>query len=85
MPDLVEPDKVGALEKLGDGVAAFGIATAWLQAKRELSPSTTDADSAPEASLEAIARSKVAPTRSVSRPSYVIRGAPADRSDDLTA
>jgi HEAT repeat protein len=27
VPDLVEPDKVGALEKLGDGVAAFGIAT----------------------------------------------------------
>jgi hypothetical protein len=31
--DLVEPAKADALEKLGEGQRALGIATAWLRAK----------------------------------------------------
>jgi hypothetical protein len=31
--DLVEPAKSTALEKLGDGARAFGIAVGWLRAK----------------------------------------------------
>jgi hypothetical protein len=37
--DLVEPAKVVALEQLGEGRRALGIATGWLRAK--LAPDTT--------------------------------------------
>lgn len=36
--DLVEPAKVTALERLGEGRRALGIATSWLRAKLERSP-----------------------------------------------
>ena len=41
--DLVEPAKASALEKLGEGKQAFGIANAWLRNKFAPRPiSTTD-------------------------------------------
>ena len=33
MADLVEPAKADALEKLGEGQRAFGIATGWLRSR----------------------------------------------------
>lgn len=49
LADLVEPARVTTLEKLDEGSQALTIATGWLRAKLEPSPSDTDADSTPEA------------------------------------
>ncbi len=49
LADLVEPPKVTAMGRLGEGEAALRIATGWLRARRDRSTAATKADSSPAA------------------------------------